>query len=182
MACLDDQSLPLGGIMTLGYYYGIPGTNAGEHLCGVSHGYFSCPPRVPIRCRKPFGPNTLKRFIQPTWRGGIWGASVLTTPRHPRGVFMCITWSQCACIALPMASRDTPLPPQTSSLGPGNSWGVSTHNRTCHLSQGVRHRAEGCVTPGWLLAGVANNPLRVKGSTPLYLCLPPVWGSVGGDY
>jgi hypothetical protein len=29
-----DQSLPRGGIMTLGHDYGLPGTNAGEHSCG----------------------------------------------------------------------------------------------------------------------------------------------------
>jgi hypothetical protein len=28
---------------------------------------------------------------------------------------------------------------------------------------------------------VANDPLGAKGSTPLYLCLPHVWGSAGGD-
>jgi hypothetical protein len=43
--------------------------------------------------------------------GWEWGAWVLTTPRYPRSVFMCITWSQCACIAFPMASRDIPPPP-----------------------------------------------------------------------
>jgi hypothetical protein len=85
MACLDHQSLPLGGIITLGHYYGTPRTNAGEHSSGGSHSYLSCLPGVPIRCRKPFGPNTLKRFIQHTWRGGNWGAWVLTTPRYPRG-------------------------------------------------------------------------------------------------
>jgi hypothetical protein len=166
--------------MTLGYHYGLSGTNVGEHSCGGSHSYLSCLPRVPIRRRKPFGPNTLKRFVQPTWRGGDGWAWVLTTPRYPRDIFMCITRSQCVCTALPMASRDNPLP-QASFLGPRNSRGVSTHNRTCHLSQGLRHRAEGCVAPGWLLAGVAKNPLGVQGSTQLYLCLPPVWGSAGGD-
>jgi hypothetical protein len=50
-----------------------------------------------------------------------------------------------------------------------------------HLSQGVRHRAEGCVALGWNLASVVNDPLGAPGSTPLYLCLPPVWGAAGGD-
>jgi hypothetical protein len=50
-----------------------------------------------------------------------------------------------------------------------------------HLSQGVRHRAEGCVALGWNLASVNNDPLGAPGSTPLYLCLPPVWGAAGGD-
>jgi hypothetical protein len=50
-----DQSLPRGGIMTLGYHYGLPETNAGEHSCGGNYGYYSCFPRVPIRCRKPSG-------------------------------------------------------------------------------------------------------------------------------
>jgi hypothetical protein len=37
----------------------------------------------------------------------------------------------------------------------------------------------------WHLGGdssVVNNPFRAPGSTPLYQCLPPVWGSVGGDF
>jgi hypothetical protein len=50
-----DRSLPCGGIMTPGYHYGLPGTNAGEHSYGGNHGYLSCLPRVPIRCRKPSG-------------------------------------------------------------------------------------------------------------------------------
>jgi hypothetical protein len=50
-----------------------------------------------------------------------------------------------------------------------------------HLSQGVRHRAEGCVALGWLLASVVNDPLGASGITPLYLCLPPVWGATDGD-
>jgi hypothetical protein len=50
-----------------------------------------------------------------------------------------------------------------------------------HLSQGVRHRAEGCVALGWNLASVVNDPLGAPGRTPLYLCLPPVWGAGGGD-
>jgi hypothetical protein len=29
-----DRSLPRGGTMTLGYHYGLPGTNAGEHSYG----------------------------------------------------------------------------------------------------------------------------------------------------
>ena len=28
---------------------------------------------------------------------------------------------------------------------------------------------------------VPNDPLGAPGSTPLYLCLPPVWGTAGGD-
>jgi hypothetical protein len=34
---------------------------------------------------------------------------------------------------------------------------------------------------GWLIASAVNNPLRAPGSTPLYLCLPPVWSAVGGN-
>jgi hypothetical protein len=51
-----------------------------------------------------------------------------------------------------------------------------------HLSQGVRHRAEGCVALGWNIASVVNDPLGAPGRTPLYLCLPPVWGAAGGDF
>jgi hypothetical protein len=43
-----DRGLPHGGIMTLGYHYGLPGMNAGEHLYGGL-------PRVPIRGCKPSG-------------------------------------------------------------------------------------------------------------------------------
>jgi hypothetical protein len=43
------------------------------------------------------------------------------------------------------------------------------------------HHAEGCVTVGWLIASVMNDPLGAPGSTPLYICLPPVWGTAGGD-
>jgi hypothetical protein len=50
-----------------------------------------------------------------------------------------------------------------------------------HLSQGVRYHAEGCVALGWSIASVVNDPLGAPGSTPLYLCLPPVRGTAGGD-
>jgi hypothetical protein len=50
-----DQSLPRGGIMTLGHDYGLSGTNAGEHSCGGGSGHLRCLPRVPLRCRRPFG-------------------------------------------------------------------------------------------------------------------------------
>jgi hypothetical protein len=48
-----------------------------------------------------------------------------------------------------------------------------------HLSQGVRHRAKGCVAMGWNLASVVNDPLGAPSRTPLYLCLPPIWGAAG---
>jgi hypothetical protein len=41
-----DRSLPRGGIMTLRYHYGLPGTNAGENSCSGSFGYLSYLPRV----------------------------------------------------------------------------------------------------------------------------------------
>jgi hypothetical protein len=50
-----DRSLPRGGIMTLRYDYGLPGTNAGEHTYVGSFGYLSCLPRVLSWCRKPSG-------------------------------------------------------------------------------------------------------------------------------
>jgi hypothetical protein len=80
----------------------------------------------------------------------------------------------------PKGQQGYPLPPSEFL----RSWKLARgfiHYGTCHLSQGVRHRAEGCVAPGWLFAGVKNDPLGVPGSTPLYLCLQPVWGSAGGD-
>jgi hypothetical protein len=49
--------------MTHGYYYGLPGTNAAEHSYGGSFGYLSCFPRVPFRCRKLFGLNTIKWLV-----------------------------------------------------------------------------------------------------------------------
>jgi hypothetical protein len=51
-----------------------------------------------------------------------------------------------------------------------------------HLSQGVRHCAEGCAPLEWNSASVMNNPLRKQNSSPLYLCLPSIWGAVGGDH
>jgi hypothetical protein len=51
----NDQSLPRGGIMTLGYHYGLPRTNAGEHSYGANSAYLSCLPRVTKRCCKPSG-------------------------------------------------------------------------------------------------------------------------------
>jgi hypothetical protein len=50
-----------------------------------------------------------------------------------------------------------------------------------HLSQGVTHRAERCVALVWLLASVVKDPLGAPESTPLYSCLPPVWGAANGD-
>jgi hypothetical protein len=48
-----DWSLQRSGIMTFGYYYGLPETNVGEHLYGGSFSYMSYLPRVPLMCRKP---------------------------------------------------------------------------------------------------------------------------------
>jgi hypothetical protein len=50
------------------------------------------------------------------------------------------------------------------------------------LSQGVRHHAEGCIALGWELALDINDPFRALGSAPFCLCLPPIWGAVGGDF
>jgi hypothetical protein len=50
-----DRNLPHGSMMNLGYYYGLPWMNAGEHSYGGSSRYLSCLPRAPIRCRKPSG-------------------------------------------------------------------------------------------------------------------------------
>jgi hypothetical protein len=60
--------------MTLGYHYGLPETNAGEHSYGGNYGYLSCLPRVPLRCRN-----------QPMWRGGNEGAYMLP----PRATLSC---------------------------------------------------------------------------------------------
>jgi hypothetical protein len=50
-----------------------------------------------------------------------------------------------------------------------------------HLSQGVRHRAEGCVALRQNLARVDNGPFGESDSTLLYSCQPPTSGTVGGD-
>jgi hypothetical protein len=137
--------------MTLRYYYSLPGTNAGQHLYGGSSGYMSCLPRVPATPRGD--PFMLLSLVATAWLGGV--------------ALLLVTW-------------DTPLPPNVYfrcwrllrvlfSTGPN------------HLSQCVRHHAKGCVALGWILASVVNDPLRAPGSTPLYLCLPTVWGAVGGN-
>jgi hypothetical protein len=76
---------------------------------------------------------------------------------------------------------DTPLPPSEYPWSEG-SQGFLCFKGPNHLSQGVRHRAEGCMALGWLMASVANDPLGAPGSTPLYSCLSPVWVSAGGDF
>jgi hypothetical protein len=79
MACLDDQSLPLGGIMSLVYYYGMPGTSAGEHSCGGSYSYVSCLPRVPTGGESLWAKHS--KTVYPTHvEGWEWRAWVLTTP------------------------------------------------------------------------------------------------------
>jgi hypothetical protein len=69
-----DRSLPRGGIMTPGYYYGLPGTNVGKHSNGGNFGYLSCLPRVLLRCRKP-------THVEWWERGGLicypWGDSFM---------------------------------------------------------------------------------------------------------
>jgi hypothetical protein len=42
-----------------------------------------------------------------------------------------------------------------------------------HLSQGVRHRADGCVALGWNLASVVNDPLGAPDSTRCTYALRP---------
>jgi hypothetical protein len=44
-----------------------------------------------------------------------------------------------------------------------------------HPSQGVRHRAEGCVVLGWNLASDVNDPIGAPSSASLYSRLPAVW-------
>jgi hypothetical protein len=50
-----------------------------------------------------------------------------------------------------------------------------------HLSHGVSHCAKGCVSLGWILVNEVNDFLGAPGSTQLYLCLPPIWSTAGGD-
>jgi hypothetical protein len=61
--CFYDRSLPRGGIKTLGYHYGLPRMNAGEHSYGGM---------------QAFGLHTLKRFNQPMWKGGNQGGLYAT--------------------------------------------------------------------------------------------------------
>jgi hypothetical protein len=35
---------------------------------------------------------------------------------------------------------------------------------------------------GWLIASVVNNPIGAPRSTPMYTCLPPIWGAAVGDH
>jgi hypothetical protein len=67
---VHNRSLPRGSIMTFGYYYGLPGTNVGEHSYGGSFGYLGCLPRVPTRCHKPLG-STLKQCKDPCGEVGM---------------------------------------------------------------------------------------------------------------
>jgi hypothetical protein len=79
------------------------------------------------------------------------GAWVLTTLMLLQGRFHVDYLVLMHDYRTPNVQQGYPIPP-SEYLG---SWKLArgfTHNRTCHLSQGVRHRAEGCVAPGWLLA------------------------------
>jgi hypothetical protein len=82
-----------------------------------------------------------------------------------------------ACFALPLVILDTPLLPNVHF----RSWRlvrILFSTGPNHLSQGVGHSAEGCVTLGWNLASVVNDPLGAPRSTQLYLCLPSVCGAL----
>jgi hypothetical protein len=132
-----------------------------------------------INMQQAFGLNTLKRFTQPMWRGGNegWLANHRGDPFKWFSL-VATTWS--ASVALPLVIWDTPLPPNVHF----RSWRlmrVFFSTGPNHLSQGVRYCAEGCMALGWNLASVMNNPLRAPDSTPLYLCLPPVWGAADGN-
>jgi hypothetical protein len=72
-------------------------------------------------------------------------------------------------------------PTMASSSQRGVTSGKIVNRAIVHLSQGVRHHAEGCMAVGRNLASVLNNPLWVPGSTPLYSCFPLIWGAAGGD-
>jgi hypothetical protein len=167
-----------GGIMTPRYYYGLPGTNAGEHSYGGSSGSLSYFTRVHKRCRKPSGSTTLTWFNQLMWRGGNEGWFV--TPRDDHFMrFSLVATAWLASVALPLVICDNPLPTNVHF----RSWRLVRllfSTRTNHLRQGARHRAEGSAALGWKLASVVNDPLGEPGSTPLYFCLPPVWSAAGG--
>jgi hypothetical protein len=177
---LDDQSLPLGSIMTLGYYYGIPGTNAEEHSCGGSYSYLSCLPRVPTGADSLWAKHS--KTVYPTHVERLkWGLGC-QQPMLPQGRFHVHYLVSMRVYRTPNGQQGYHPPPPSEFLRPWKLAKGFIHYGTCHLSHGVRRRAEGCVAPGWLLAGVTNDPLGVPGSTPLYLSLLPVWGSAGGDY
>jgi len=61
--------------------------------------------------------------------------------------------------------------------------GVNTYRRLTGLM--VHAKVSGIMPrAAWYCGGdssTTNNPFRAPGSTPLYLCLPPICGSVGGD-
>jgi hypothetical protein len=113
------------------------------------------------------------------WRGKNEGW--LGTPRgDPFMPFSLVATTWLANVAHPLVIWDSPISPNMYF----RSWRLvrvlfSTGRN--HLSQGVKHHAEGSVAVGWKLASVINNPLRAPGRTPLYLCFPTVWGAADGD-
>jgi hypothetical protein len=63
--CFYEHSLPRGGITTLRYHYGLPGTNVGEHSYKGSFGYLSCLPRVPFWYHNPCGGVGIRGKLPP---------------------------------------------------------------------------------------------------------------------
>jgi hypothetical protein len=119
--CVYDRSFPLGGIMTPGYHYGLPRTNAGEHSCGDSYGYLSCLPR---------GAQSLwakhSKIVYPTHvEGREWGAWGLRTVMLPQGRAShggLVLTSWLVGIALPFQG----CPPPPSELF--GSWRLMRHH------------------------------------------------------
>jgi hypothetical protein len=105
----------------------------------------------------------------------------LATPHSDPFMWLSLTATTwLAGVTLPLVMWDTPFTLNVHFM----SWrlvSVLFSTGPNHLTQGVRHRAEGCLALGWILANEVNDPLGAPGSTPLYLCLPPIWGAGGGN-
>jgi hypothetical protein len=103
-----DRSLPRGGMMTLGYYYSLPGANVGQHSYGGSFGYLSSL-KSTNNVPQAFRLNNLKRFNHPMGRGGNEGRTDTT---HKGDLFAWLSLAVNAwptSVALPMTIWDTPL-------------------------------------------------------------------------
>jgi hypothetical protein len=102
-----NRSLPHSGMMTLGHYYDLHETNAGEHWYGGSCRYLSCLPGVPIR-------------FQLMWRGGN-GRWINTIPKDDLFAQLSLAaTARSASITLPIPSGIS-LSSQTCTLDPGSS-------------------------------------------------------------
>jgi hypothetical protein len=148
--------------MTLGYYYGLSWTNVGQHSYRCSSGYLSCLPRMLLRCHKPLGSTLRNGLTNPCGGVGIRGAC------HPqRRSFRAVIPSSDRMVSwchTPTGHLGHPLPPNVYF----RSWRfvrVLFSTGLNHLSQCVRHHAEGCMALGWIIASVMIDSPRAPDRT-----------------